>query len=64
MNNQIPWSKLFSISYHQLKLAPSEFWKLTFSEYLILINMFCDQNNYHSFSKAELESLKSKFPDN
>lgn len=35
----LPWDIMFANIVNHLKIAPSEFWKLTFSEYYSLVNM-------------------------
>lgn len=51
---KIPWEEMLNFSVRELKLAPSEFWQLSFNEFRII----CGKNSQlQAISKSELEAL-------
>lgn len=63
----LPWQDLMRIGLGQLKLSPSQFWKMTPKELKCAIEgelkTFVGNGQQDPLSKSNLEKLMKKFPD-
>jgi len=63
----LPWQDLMRIGLGQLKLPPSQFWKMTPKELKCAIEgelkTFVGNGQQDPLSKSNLEKLMKKFPD-